>query len=123
MQRHERQVARDHERTDAWRPAELVRRQRHKIRTQPGAIERQLPGALHGIAMQERAAGVRDLRRLRHRLDDPGFVVGEHERDERRPRLRGEHPVEGVEIDDPARRDRDDRRVGDCLAHRIVLDR
>jgi len=55
LQRHERQLAGKHKRANTRRPAELVRRKRHQIRTQPGVIERQLPGALHGIAVKKRA--------------------------------------------------------------------
>ena len=71
VQRHERQLAGDDKRANTRWATELVRRERHQIGAQPGAVERQLAGApaphRNGSSAPWR---MRDPRRLGHRLDD-----------------------------------------------------
>ena len=103
--------SRTHERADARRAAELVRRQAEQIGAERRQIERQPAGRLHRVAMKERA--VRDARARRSRATGwmtPGLVVGEHDRDQRRAGLGGERAVERGEIDDAV-----GRRPGSAL--------
>ena len=85
VQRHA--IAHD-QRADALRPADLVRRQRHKVRAQRLEIAGNPSRPLHRIDMQQPARGMDQRGGLRDRLDYPGFVVGEHQRHQRpRPPL------------------------------------
>ena len=45
-------------------------------------VERELARGLDGIGVEERAGGVGDFGELANGLEDAGFVVGEHDRDE-----------------------------------------
>ena len=85
--------------------------------------ERQLAGALHRVAMEEGAMGMRERGDFGDRLNDPGLVVGEHDRHDRRARVGGELPVEPGQIDDPLAVDRDPFGARHGPQHRAVLDR
>ena len=68
-------------------PPSLCADRRHEIGAERSRIERNLARRLHRVAMKERALGMGECRGLGHRLDHAGLVVGEHQRDQRRPRI------------------------------------
>ena len=64
---------------------------------------------------------VRQRRDLGHRLDDSGLVIGEHDRDQRRPIVAGQHVRQRVEADEAVAIDRDPVGFGMGAQDRIVL--
>ncbi len=85
---------RAHQRADALRAADLVRRQRQKIGAERRDIAGDPPGRLHGIDMEQAAARMHDRGRLRDRLHHAGLVIREHQRDQRPRRFRdGRRPA------------------------------
>ncbi len=111
------------QRADPRRAADLVRRQGQQIGADRGDVERHLAGGLHRVAVKEGALRMRQRRDLRDRLDDAGLVVGEHNRNQRRPRVSREKTGESVEPDDAVAVDRDRLGPRNRLAHRVMLDR
>ena len=76
-------VACAHQRADALRAADLVGRERQQIGAQHGDIAIDAARRLHGIDMEQTARRMHDRRGLRDRLNDAGFVIGEHQRNQR----------------------------------------
>ena len=72
------------QRADALRTADLVRRQRQKIGAQVIEIERDSPRRLDRIHMQKTTRLVDDLSDLADRLNNAGFVIGQHDGNQRR---------------------------------------
>ena len=106
-------------------PADLVGRERQQIGAQHGDVAIDTARRLHGIDMEQTARRMNDRRGFRHRLNDAGFVVGEHQRNQR-PRRFGNGFGERRQIEPTLRID---RQFLDCLAgkasaraHRDVLD-
>ena len=86
------------QRAGALRPADLVRGQRHQVGTERLEIAGNPAWPLHRIDMQKAARRMNEFGRLRHRLNDAGLVVGEHDRNQR-PRRACETALERIEID------------------------
>ena len=84
----------------------------------------ELACTLHCVAMNQRPVGVGELRHLIDRLNDAGFVVGEHDRDgcglcgaARQQRLESLEPDAALGIDWNARRFRRSRQHGIMFDH------
>ena len=68
------------QRSHALRGPELVARNRQKIGTENIDITSHSPSRLNSVHVQQTACLVHHCRYLRDRLNDPGLVVGQHER-------------------------------------------
>ena len=79
-------------------------------------------GGLNRVAMKQRAVAPRERGDFADRLDDAGLVVRKHHGDQRRSRIGGEKPVEGIKRDDSVAVDRNRLRRRKHLTDRIVLD-
>ena len=85
-----RQALGQHQRTDALGATDLVRRKRHQISIQYIDIKRYFSERLNRVDVQKTARFVDDLGHLGDRLHGAGFVVGQHDRDQRgRPVFEG----------------------------------
>ena len=62
--------------SDSLRPADLVGGERQDVDAEPGHVDRDLPGRLHGVRMDQAAMFVHEPGRLGHRLQYAGLVVG-----------------------------------------------
>ena len=80
--RRQRHALGHHQCANPLRPAELVCRQAHEIDPELGHVDGDLACGLHRVGVNERAVGVRHLGDARHRLNNAGFVVGQHDRNE-----------------------------------------
>ena len=90
-------------------PAQLVRRQRHKVGAQLLDIDRDFPGRLHRIAVHQGvvAAGAGD--HIAHWLQHAGLVVRQHHRDQRRAEA-FQLFFKSLQVDHAVRVDRDPAR-------------
>ena len=79
----------------------------HHIRTEPGHVHGQLARCLNRIGVQQRPMPADDLGRRRHRLDHAGFVVRQHDGNQRRRITLRHQGLKGGKVDDavPVRRD------------------
>ena len=77
---------------------------RQQVDAERRDVERQLAGRLHGVGVEQRAAGVGDGGELGDRLDGADLVVGVHHRDQRG--AVGDGGREGGRIDDAGAVDR-----------------
>ncbi len=86
----------DDERARALRTADLVGRERQRIRAERRQAEVETPGQLDGVAKNEAARGVDDGRRLGDRLDHAGLVIRPLQREQRPagPPAASREPVE-----------------------------
>ena len=89
---HTRSTA-DIKRTDALGPVDLVRGQRHQIHIESGGRDLHFSKRLHRIGVYQGALGPRDPNHFVHRLQNTGFVVREHHRDQA-----GDVAREGLEV-------------------------
>ena len=83
-ERHQPHAAADPQRADALGPAELVRRDRQQVDAERGDVDRNLAGGLHGVGVEQRAAGAGQRGQRGHRLQRADLVVGVHDRYEGR---------------------------------------
>ncbi len=97
-------AAPDPERARALGAGELVPGDREEVDAECRDVERQLAGRLHGVRVEQRAAGMGDGRQLGDRLDGPDLVVGVHHRHHRG--AVGHRGGEGGRIDDAGPVDR-----------------
>ena len=82
-----------------------MRRERQQVGAERPDVDRNLRDRLHGVGVEERAAGVRQPREIGQGLHGSDLVVGVHHRHERR--LVGQRRLEGFRLDDAARVDRE----------------
>ena len=68
---------------NALRSTDLVSREPDQVGAKRADLAIATPRTLHRVDTEQAAGRVHDRRCLRHRLHDPGLVVGEHERDQR----------------------------------------
>ncbi len=122
QQRRERQPVADIERAGALRPAHLVRRQGHQIDVQRCDIDGSAARRLRRVAVQQAAMGMNDPCCLGDRLDHPGLVIGQHDRDQGGLADPGQYAVEPAQIDQSVAVDRNHKRVGGGGADRGMLD-
>ena len=106
---------------DALRPTHLVSGKNEEVDAERGDVEIDAPRCLGGIAQHVPAGLLHQPRRLRHRVDHPGLVVGEHERDIGRATfgiMCGKQVFEGPEVEAARRPDREarDRARGEPAA-------
>ena len=91
--------------------AKLVRRKRKKIGAERREVERDPARALHSVAMKQGAVCMYRPGDFGYRLNDAGFVVGQHDRDQRRLPHLGKGGVERVKVDDALSIDRGDPKT------------
>src|SRR6185437_8999031 len=73
-------IAAANERAHALRPAELMRGKTHEIGAEFVHPASNTARTLHRVNVQHAICGMHDVRDLRNRLDNAGFVIGEHDR-------------------------------------------
>ena len=78
----ERSVRGEQQRTDAGRPAKLVRGNRQAMGTEQIEADLHASSGLNSVHMQQGTMSAADGGGLFHRLDDAGFVVRQHQTDQ-----------------------------------------
>ena len=93
-------VAAPDERAGSLWTAKLVRGDRHQVCAKSTDVARDPARSLHCIDVKNAVCGMHDVGNLGDRLDNAGFVVGKHHRNQR-PLGSRQRRAKRIQIDDP----------------------